>query len=150
MRVHRRSRCARRLRTPLVMCLGLAVSLSAALAQDEPTLGAQPSRLDVNVQKLAQVNTAQMVPPAPRAGPASRPGEVLRPFPSTEPLRPGARPFQGTEPLLQERPGSRRSSTPNLSSRSNRVEGGCAKERCGDQERVEVLSCTAAPRKSCS
>src|SRR5262245_57223421 len=35
-----RSRCIRRLRTPLVMWLGLAISLSAALAQDEPILGA--------------------------------------------------------------------------------------------------------------
>jgi hypothetical protein len=43
-----RSRCARRLSTLLVMCLGLAVSLSAALAQGEPTFGEQSSRLNVN------------------------------------------------------------------------------------------------------
>src|SRR5215211_3774147 len=89
MRLHRRSRC--RLRTLLVMCLALAVSLSAALAQDEPTLGAQPSRLDVNVQKLAQVVT----PPQPRAGAA-------RPLPNTESL-PGARQLPGSE-LLGPRP----------------------------------------------
>ena len=48
MRLQRKSRSARRLRTPLVMCLGLAVSLSAALAQDEPILGAQSSGANVN------------------------------------------------------------------------------------------------------
>jgi len=48
MRLQRKSRSARRLRTPLVMCLGLAVSLSAALAQDEPILGAQSSGLSGN------------------------------------------------------------------------------------------------------
>jgi hypothetical protein len=64
MRQHR-SRCASRLRAPLVTCLGLAVSLSAGLAQD--------------VQKLAQVNIAQVVPPGPRAGPAARPGAQLQP-----------------------------------------------------------------------
>src|SRR5262249_34541308 len=48
MRLQRKSRSARRLRTPLVMCLGLAVSLSAALAQDEPILGAQSSGFNVN------------------------------------------------------------------------------------------------------
>src|SRR5262249_54133015 len=128
----RRSRCPSRLCAPLVTWLGLAVSLSASLAQD--------------VQKLAQVNTAQMMPgprvgppvlrpvrpftgtespllrghPAPRQrpftgteppllqeGPASRPGEALRPFTGTEPplLQEGP---AGTEPLvLQERPASR-------------------------------------------
>src|SRR5262245_38613593 len=48
MRLPHRSRCVRRLRTPLVMWLGLAISLSAALAQDEPALGAQSSGLSVN------------------------------------------------------------------------------------------------------
>src|SRR5262249_57179624 len=48
MRWQHRSRCARRLRTLLVMSLGLAISLSAALAQDEPILGAQSSGLNVN------------------------------------------------------------------------------------------------------
>ena len=48
MRLPHRPRCVRRLRTPLVMWLGLAISLSAALAQDEPILGAQSSRLNVN------------------------------------------------------------------------------------------------------
>jgi hypothetical protein len=48
MRLQQRSRCARGLRTPLVMWLGFAVSLSAALAQDEPILGPQSSGLNVN------------------------------------------------------------------------------------------------------
>src|SRR5262245_64867643 len=48
MRLQRKSRSARRLRTPLVLCLVLAVSLSAAFAQDEPIPGAQSSRLSVN------------------------------------------------------------------------------------------------------
>src|SRR5215467_14242038 len=48
MRWEHISRCARRLRTPLVMWLGLAISLSAALAQDEPILGPQSSGLNVN------------------------------------------------------------------------------------------------------
>ena len=48
MRSHRRSRSTRRLRAPLVMYLGLAVSLSAALAQDEPKLGAESIGLSVN------------------------------------------------------------------------------------------------------
>src|SRR5258706_6197000 len=48
MRLQHRSRCARRLRTPLVMWLGLAVSLSAALAQDEPIPGAQSSEVNLN------------------------------------------------------------------------------------------------------
>src|SRR5262247_3021408 len=48
MGLQRKSRSARRLRTPLVLCLGLAVSLSAAFAQDEPIPGAQSSRLSVN------------------------------------------------------------------------------------------------------
>ena len=45
-RMRRRSRCARLLRTPLVMWLGLTVSLSAALAQDEPS--AQSNAANVN------------------------------------------------------------------------------------------------------
>jgi len=48
MRLQHRSRCARRLRTPLVMWLGLAVSLNAALAQDESMPGAQSSGFNVN------------------------------------------------------------------------------------------------------
>jgi hypothetical protein len=48
MRLQRRSRCARGVRTPLMMWLGLAVSLSAALAQDESTPGARSSGLNVS------------------------------------------------------------------------------------------------------
>jgi hypothetical protein len=48
MRWQHGSRCARRLSTLPVMCLGLAISLSAALAQDEPIPGAQSSGLNVN------------------------------------------------------------------------------------------------------
>src|SRR5262252_10593227 len=48
MRWQHRSRCARGQRTLLVMWLGLAISLSAALAQDEPILGPQSSGLNVN------------------------------------------------------------------------------------------------------
>jgi hypothetical protein len=48
MTLQHRSRCARRLHTPLVMWLGLAISLSAALAQDEPIPGAQSTGLNVN------------------------------------------------------------------------------------------------------
>lgn len=51
MRLQHRSRCARPLHTPLLICLGLAVCLSAALAQDEPIPSAQ-SR-EVNVDKPA-------------------------------------------------------------------------------------------------
>jgi hypothetical protein len=43
MRWQHRSLCAGPLRTPLALYLVLAVSLSAALAQDEPILGAQSS-----------------------------------------------------------------------------------------------------------
>jgi hypothetical protein len=52
MRLQRRSRCARLLHTPLLMCLGLAVSVSAALAQDEPIPSAQWR--DVDVEKPAR------------------------------------------------------------------------------------------------
>jgi hypothetical protein len=48
MRWQHTSRCARGQRTLLVMWLGLAISLSAALAQDEPILGAQSRGLNVN------------------------------------------------------------------------------------------------------
>src|SRR5262245_39360012 len=48
MRLQHKSRCARRLRTPLATCLGLAVSLTVALAQEKPTLGAQSSGLRVD------------------------------------------------------------------------------------------------------
>jgi len=47
MGLQRKSQSARRRLTPLVLCLGLAVSLSA-FAQDEPIPGAQSSRLSVN------------------------------------------------------------------------------------------------------
>src|SRR5215470_7219178 len=47
-RSHRRARSTYGLRTPLVIYLGLAVSLGAALAQDESILGAQTSGLNVN------------------------------------------------------------------------------------------------------
>jgi len=46
--LQQRSRFARRLSTPLVMYLGLTVSLSAALAEDVPILGPQSSGLNVN------------------------------------------------------------------------------------------------------
>jgi hypothetical protein len=52
MRLQRRSRCARLLHTLLLICLGLAVSLSAALAQDEPIPSAQWR--DVDVEKPAR------------------------------------------------------------------------------------------------
>jgi hypothetical protein len=48
MRLQHRSRCARPLHTLLVIWLGLAVSLSAALAQDEPIPSAQSSQVNVN------------------------------------------------------------------------------------------------------
>jgi hypothetical protein len=48
MRLQHRSRCTCRLRTPLVMWLGLALSLSAALAQDEPLSAAQSSGVNLN------------------------------------------------------------------------------------------------------
>ena len=54
MSLRHRSRCARRLHTALALCLGFAVSLSAALAQDKPTLGAQSQ---VNVNKPAHFQT---------------------------------------------------------------------------------------------
>src|SRR5215813_9013856 len=55
MRWQHRSRCARWLRTLLVMCLGLAISLSAALAQDKPILGAQSSKLSVDKPAYFQI-----------------------------------------------------------------------------------------------
>jgi hypothetical protein len=48
MALQHSSRCARRLRTPLFIWLGLAVSLSAALAQDEPIPSAQWRDVDVD------------------------------------------------------------------------------------------------------
>jgi hypothetical protein len=51
MRLQHRSRCAHRLRTPLGVCLSLALSLCTAFAQDEPIPSAQ-SR-EVNVDKPA-------------------------------------------------------------------------------------------------
>jgi hypothetical protein len=54
MSLRHRSRCAGRLHTALALCLGFAVSLSAALAQDKPTLGAQSQ---VNVNKPAHFQT---------------------------------------------------------------------------------------------
>jgi hypothetical protein len=50
-RLHHRSQCASRLRTPLGVCLSLALSLCAAFAQGEPIPSAQ-SR-EVNVDKPA-------------------------------------------------------------------------------------------------
>jgi hypothetical protein len=47
MRLQHRSRCTCRLRTPLVIWLGLALSLSAALAQDEPLPAAQSSGVNL-------------------------------------------------------------------------------------------------------
>ncbi len=55
MRLPHRSRCACRLRTPLAVCLGLAVSLGAALAQDESILGTQSSGLNVNKPAHLQI-----------------------------------------------------------------------------------------------
>ena len=49
-----RSRCDRWPVLPLVIWLALVISLSAALAQDEPNSGAQPGRLQV--KKSAQVS----------------------------------------------------------------------------------------------
>lgn len=48
MRLQHRSRCAHRLRTPLGVCLSLALSLSAALAQDEPIPSAQSREVNVD------------------------------------------------------------------------------------------------------
>jgi hypothetical protein len=48
MRLQHRSRCARPLHTPLLICLGLAVCLSAALAQDEPIPSAQSREVNVD------------------------------------------------------------------------------------------------------
>jgi hypothetical protein len=55
MLLQRRSRCVRRLRTPLVMYLGLAISLSAALAQDEPILGAHSDGLNASKPTRLQI-----------------------------------------------------------------------------------------------
>ena len=57
MRWQHRSRCARRLGTLLVMCLGLSIFLSAAFAQDKPTLGAQSSGLSVNKPAHFQIQS---------------------------------------------------------------------------------------------
>src|SRR5919201_3847294 len=53
MESQHRSRCARLLRTPLVMWLALAISLGAALAQDEPS--AQSTEVNVNKPAHFQV-----------------------------------------------------------------------------------------------
>jgi hypothetical protein len=55
MSLRHRSRCARRLHTALALCLGFAVSLSAALAQDKPTLDAQSSQVNVNKPAHLQI-----------------------------------------------------------------------------------------------
>jgi hypothetical protein len=55
MRSQHRSRCARVLRTPLLIYLGLAVCLSAALAQDEPIPSAQSREVDVDKPAHFQV-----------------------------------------------------------------------------------------------
>jgi hypothetical protein len=46
---------SRQLHTALALCVGFAVSLSAALAQDKPTLGAQSSGLNVNKPAHLQI-----------------------------------------------------------------------------------------------
>jgi hypothetical protein len=51
MRLQHGSWCARPLHTPLLICLGLAVCLSAALAQDEPIPSGQSN--EANVDKPA-------------------------------------------------------------------------------------------------
>jgi hypothetical protein len=61
-----------------------------------------------DVQKLAQVNTAQMVPGPPRTGPAWRPQQVppslgTRPEQGLQPFL-GTRPEQGLQPFLSTRP----------------------------------------------
>jgi hypothetical protein len=48
MRLQHRSRCAHRLRTPLGVCLSLALSLCAAFAQGEAIPGAQSSGVNLN------------------------------------------------------------------------------------------------------
>src|SRR4029453_3691033 len=55
MSLRHRSRCARWLHTALALCLGFAVSLSAALAQDKPTLDAQSSQVNVNKPAHLQI-----------------------------------------------------------------------------------------------
>jgi hypothetical protein len=55
MRLQHKSRCARRLRMPLVMCLGLAVALTDALAQERPTPGAQSSGRSVDKPAYFQI-----------------------------------------------------------------------------------------------
>jgi hypothetical protein len=55
MRLQHRSRCARPLRTLLVIWLGLTVSLSAAIAQDEPIPSAQSSAVNVNKPAHLQI-----------------------------------------------------------------------------------------------
>ena len=55
MRLQHKSRCARWLRMPLAVCLGFAVSLTVALAQDKPTRGAQSSGLRVDKSAHSQI-----------------------------------------------------------------------------------------------
>ena len=98
MRQHR-SRCTSGLRAPLVTCLGLAVSLSAGLAQD--------------VQKLAQV--IPRAQPQPGIRPSIEPWNAPQPGirPSIEPWnapKPGIRP--SIEPWNAPKPGIRPSIEP--------------------------------------
>src|SRR5262249_24629382 len=55
MRLQHKSRCARWLRMPLAVGLGFAVSLTVALAQDNPTRGAQSSGLRVDKSAHSQI-----------------------------------------------------------------------------------------------
>jgi hypothetical protein len=55
MTLHHSSRCARRLRKPLLIFLGLAISLSGAVAHEERTPGAQSSGVNLNKPAHFQV-----------------------------------------------------------------------------------------------
>src|SRR5262245_56794165 len=55
MRLQSRSRCAHRLRRPLGVCVSLALSLCAALAQGEPIPGVQSSGVNLNKSAHFQI-----------------------------------------------------------------------------------------------
>src|SRR5262249_1612552 len=55
MRLQSRSRCAHRLRRPLGVCVSLALSLCAALAQGEPIPGVQSSGVNLNKSTHFQI-----------------------------------------------------------------------------------------------
>jgi hypothetical protein len=55
MRLQQRSRCAHRLRTPLGVCLSLALSLCAAFAQGEAVPSAQSSGVNINKSAHFQI-----------------------------------------------------------------------------------------------